>query len=233
MKVKDVMTTDVLTVRTDTALKEAAALMAERGISGLPVVDLGGQVVGVLSEGDILFKETGRADRQSESFLERWLRPPDPHLGAKLAARTAGEAMSAPATTIAPNRPLAEAANTMIDQGIKRLPVVDVSGNLVGIVTRADLVRAFVRSDEAIEREIRVDVLQRALWIDSVGIKVVVERGEVRLSGQVENKAEAELIPGFVQRVPGVVSVLSKLTWPVEASKNGDRTRRLVRERNP
>jgi CBS domain-containing protein len=230
MKVKDVMTTDVLTVRADASLKDAAALMAARGISGVPVVDAGGQVVGVLSEGDILFKETGPAEKAS--FLARWLPPQDPQLEAKLAARTAGEAMSAPATTIAPNRPLAEAAKTMIDQGIKRLPVVDVDGKLVGIVTRADLVRAFVRSDEEIAREIRVDVLQRSLWIDDSGITVVVDRGEVRLSGQVETKTEAELIPGFVQRVPGVVSVLSKLSWPVETNRNGHRTE-LVRERNP
>jgi CBS domain-containing protein len=231
MKVKDVMTTEVLTVSEDTSLKEAAALMAERGISGLPVVDAGGQVAGVLSEGDILFKETVRHER--ESFLARLLLSPDPQLEAKLSATTAGEAMSAPATTIGPNRPLAEAASTMIDRGIKRLPVVDVSGNLVGIVTRADLVRAFVRSDEEIAREIRVDVLQRSLWIDPTFVQVVVERGEVRLSGRVENKAEAEIIPGVVRRVPGVVSVLSKLTWPEERNKNGDRTGRLVRERNP
>jgi CBS domain-containing protein len=231
MKVKDVMTTDVLTVRADAPLKDAAALMAERGISGLPVVDLGGQVVGVLSEADILFKGTGREEERG--FLGRWLRPPDPQLEAKLVARTVGEAMTAPATTIAPNRPLAEAASTMIDQGIKRLPVVAVGGNLVGIVTRADLVRAFVRSDEEIARDIRVDVLKRALWIDPSDIEVVVERGEVRLYGQVETKTEAALIPGFVERVPGVVSVLSKLSWPKDTNKNGDRTRLLARETNP
>lgn len=227
MKVKDVMTTNVLTVRADASLKDAAALMAERGMSGLPVVDLGGQVVGVLSEGDILFKETGRAEK--ESFLERWLLPPDPQLEAKLAARTVGEAMSAPATTILPHRPLAEAANVMIDQGIKRLPVVDDSGNLVGIVTRADLVRAFVRSDEEIAREIRDEVIRRSLWIDPDRVDVVVQRGEVQLSGEVETKAEAELIPGFVQRVPGVVSVLSKLSWPEQTIGNGDRTGPLAR----
>jgi CBS domain-containing protein len=211
MKVKDVMTTAVLTVRPDMTLKDAAALMAERGISGLPVVDLGGQVVGVLSEGDILFKETGQKARRP--FVDRLLLLPPSEVEAKFTAATVGEAMTAPALTIGPRRPLTEVAATMIERGVKRLPVVDDAGNLVGIVTRADLVRAFVRPDEAIEREIRDDVIQRSLWIEPNRIEVSVDAGEVRLAGEVETKDEAELIPEFVQRVPGVVSVMSKLSW--------------------
>jgi CBS domain-containing protein len=111
----------------------------------------------------------------------------------------------------------------MIEQGIKRLPVVDDGGRLVGIVTRADLVRAFVRSDEAIAKEIREDVIQRCLWIDPDNVEIVVRSGEVKLEGEVGTKAEAELVPQFVQRVPGVVSVLSKLSW---ASENGPRPAR-------
>ena len=113
----------------------------------------------------------------------------------------------------------------MIDEGVKRLPVVDNAGKLIGIVTRADLVRAFVRSDEEIAAEIREDVIRRTLWIEPDAVQVVVEHGEVRLAGQVETKADAELIPSFVQRVPGVVSVLSKLRWPEE---NGHRDGRLL-----
>lgn len=211
MRVKDVMTTAVLTVRPDTMLKDAAALMTERGISGLPVVDLGGQVVGVLSEGDILFKEAGQKARRP--FVDRLLSLPPSEVEAKFLAATVGEAMTSPALTISPRRPLTQVASTMIERGVKRLPVVDEMGNLVGIVTRADLVRAFVRSDEAIEREIREDVIRRSLWIEPDLIEVEVHSGEVRLAGQVETKAEAELVPEFVQRVPGVVSVLSKLHW--------------------
>ena len=220
MKVKDVMTTTVLTVRTDTTLKDAAAMMAEHGISGLPVVDLGGQVVGVVSEGDILFKEAGRAPKRP--FVDRLLSLPPSEREAKLAAATVGEAMTAPALTIAPTRPLTKAASMMLDQGVKRLPVIDEAGNLVGIVTRADLVRAFVRSDSAIEQEIREDVIRRSLWIEPDMIEVEVHAGEVRLAGQVETKAEAELVPEFVQRVPGVVSVLSKLNWKSENGEPGE-----------
>jgi CBS domain-containing protein len=218
MKVNDVMTTAVLTVQTDTTLKQAAAMMAEHGISGLPVVDGAGQVVGVVSEGDILFKEVGGASKRP--FLDRLLSLPPSEREAKLAAETVGEAMTAPALTIAPNRPLAKAASMMLDEGVKRLPVLDEAENLVGIVTRADLVRAFVRPDSAIEQEIREDVIRRSLWIEPDLIEVEVHSGEVRLAGQVETKAEAELVPEFVQRVPGVVSVLSKLNWK---SENGDR----------
>jgi CBS domain-containing protein len=224
MRVRDVMTTDVLTVRADASLKEAAALMAERGISGLPVVDLGGQVAGVLSEGDILFKETGQTPKRG--FVDRLLLLPPDELNAKLVARTAGEAMTAPALTIGPRRPLSEAANTMIEQSVKRLPVVDDAGNLVGIVTRADLVRAFVRADDVIADEIREDVIRRQLWIEPDNLVVVVEAGEVRLAGEVETKAEAELIPEFVQRVPGVVSVLSKLSWRENGARPAHRAGR-------
>jgi CBS domain-containing protein len=214
MRVEDVMTIEVCTVRPDTRLKEAAEILTSRHISGLPVVDGENHVVGVLSEGDILFKEIGGPGK--ESFFDRWLALPLAGMNEKLTARTVGEAMTAPAVTIGAKRSLAEAANSMIDEGVNRLPVVDDDRCLIGIVTRADLVRAFVRSDEEIVREIREDVLRRALWIEPETVTVVVEAGEVRLSGEVETKADAELIPSFIQRVPGVVSVLSKLRWPEE-----------------
>lgn len=229
MRVEDVMTIEVWTVRPDTRLKEAAEILTNRRISGLPVVDGENHVIGVLSEGDILFKEIGGPGK--ESFFDRWLALPLAGLNEKLTARTVGEAMTAPAVTIGAKRSLAEAANSMIDEDVNRLPVVDDERCLIGIVTRADLVRAFVRSDEEIVREIREDVLRRALWIEPDSVTVVVEDGEVRLSGEVETKADAELIPSFVQRVPGVVSVLSKLRWLAE---NGHRDGRpLVWDKQP
>jgi CBS domain-containing protein len=211
MRIQDVMSTNVLTVRSTTPLKEAAFILAEHHISGLPVVDADGHVVGVLSEGDILFKESGVPEKPS--LFERLLAAPATGLELKLAARTAGESMSAPALTIGPKRSVSEAANLMIDNGVNRLPVVDDDGKLLGIVTRADLVRAFVRSDEDVARDIREEVIRRTLWIEPDAIKVEVRDGEVRLSGEVETKGDAELIPSFVQRVPGVISVLSKLRW--------------------
>jgi CBS domain-containing protein len=185
MQVKELMTIDVTTVRSTTPIKEAAALLAEHRISGLPVVDADRHVLGVLSERDII----------------------------ELAGKTAGEAMSAPALTIGANRSVTEAVATMLDRNVKRLPVVDGEGLLVGIVTRADLVRAFVRPDEDVAREIREDVMRRTLWIEPNEVRVEVSDGEVSLSGEVDSKSDAELIPRFVERVPGVTSVLSKLRW--------------------
>ncbi|HZO62887.1 MAG TPA: CBS domain-containing protein [Gaiellaceae bacterium] len=213
MKVNEVMTREVTTVTTDVPLKEAAALLSARRISGLPVIDSARRVVGVLSEGDILYKELGGP--REKGWLERLIEFPVPEDG-KAAATTVGEAMSAPAITILPTRPVSEAARTMIEEGVKRLPVVDVDGILVGIVTRADLVRAFIRSDEDIAEEIREQVILRTLWLAPEQVTVTVDHGEVRLAGQVETKTDAELLPAFVQRVPGVVTVLSKLTWPPE-----------------
>ena len=111
---------------------------------------------------------------------------------------------------------MTEAATLMIEEGVNRLPVIDDEERLIGIITRADLVRAFVRSDAEVEQEIREDVIRRTLWIEPDTIQVEVEGGEVRLSGEVETKGDAELIPTFVQRVPGVVGVLSKLRWREE-----------------
>ena len=222
MKVKDVMTTAVRRVGPGATLKEAGALMSELRISGLPVVGPDGFVIGVVSEGDILFKEAGPAEKAG--LLERLFSLPMPELAEKLAARTVGESMTSPAVTIGPDRPVSVAASLMIERNVKRLPVVDDAGKLIGILSRADLVRAFVRPDNEIAREIREDVLRRSLWVDPDFINVTVERGEVRLEGQIETQAEAEIIPRLVQRVPGVVSVLSKLRWPDEReSRNGQR----------
>ena len=227
MRVKDLMTTDVLTVQTSTLLKDAAALLAQHRISGLPVVDGERRVLGVLSEGDILYKESDTSGRPN--LLERLLAPGTRPIELKLAARTVGQAMSAPALTIGPRRPVTEAATMMIEEGVNRLPVVDHNERLMGIVTRADLVRAFVRPDEAIEREIREDVIHRILWLEPEQLAITVSGGEVELTGQVETKTDAELIPSFVRRVPGVIGVTSKLRWREE---NGHRRSRAAAGQN-
>jgi len=158
MKVHEVMTTGVVTVRPDATLKEAALLLAENGISGLPVVDGEGAVLGVVSEADVLAKES--PPESERRGVAHWLLDSrDPWLETRVAARTVGEAMSSPAQTISPERPVVEAATRMLEGGINRLPVVDPQGKLVGLISRGDLVRAFTRSDEEIRREIEEDLL--------------------------------------------------------------------------
>jgi CBS domain-containing protein len=220
MKISDVMTKKVFTATRDMPLRLVATRMLEYGISGMPVVD-GERVVGVISETDILFKERSAPDRHG---LVDWL----VHYGedppaAKLAARTVGEAMTTPAVTIAPRKSVADAAEVMLDLRIDRLPVVETE-ELVGIVTRADLVRAFTRADDEIEREIRDDVILKTLWVAPGRVKVGVHDGRVTLDGRVDNKGVAEQILACVEKVPGVVEIEPKLTWPRERGSSQERT---------
>ncbi len=220
VRVGEVMTRDVVSVTPDTPLKDVAAALVERGVSGLPVCDADGAVVGVLSEADLLVKQGGPPERSGGLFA--WLvdTASAPDL-AKLRAHTAGEAMTAPAITVDAGDPVSEAARTMVSLGVNRLPVVE-DGRLVGIVTRADLVRLFTRSDEEIARDIRQDVVKR-LWIAPERIEVEVEQGEVVLRGEAETEVEAELLVKRIPLVAGVVGVRSELSWAVDRSGNASR----------
>jgi len=220
VRVGDVMTRDVVSVTPDTPLKDVAAAIVERGISGLPVCDADGAVVGVLSEADLLVKQGGSPERSGGLFA--WLveTASAPDL-AKLRAHTAGEAMTSPAVTVETASPVSEAARTMVSLGVNRLPVVE-DGRLVGIVTRADLVRLFTRSDEEIARDIRQDVVKR-LWIAPERIEIEVEQGEVVLRGEVDTEVEAGLLEKRIPLVAGVVGVRSELSWAVDRSGNSSR----------
>jgi CBS domain-containing protein len=211
MKVRNVMTTEVIAVAPDVRMKEVARQLVRHGISGVPVTDEERRVLGVVSETDIVRAEAG--DAPEPGLMSRVLlgeRPP------KLDARTAAEAMTSPAITVSPESDVADAARLMTEKGVNRLPVVAGDGALEGIVTRADLVRAFVRSDEEIERELREEVALDTLWIDPADFWLSVREGEVRLSGKVDSKADARLLEHFASRVPGVVSVHSTLRWRVD-----------------
>jgi len=210
MRTKDVMRTSVVTATREMSLKDVANLLVEHRISGLPVCERDGSVVGVVSEADILFKEAQAPEEPSR--LLAWLldgRPSDEL--AKATARTAGEAMSSPPITVHPERPAAAAARLMLENGINRLPVVTSAGALVGIVTRADLVRAFARSDADVEQDIRESVIRRSLWLDPQAVQVTVRDGEVQLSGVLETSDDVALLERLVGEVPGVVSVGSSL----------------------
>ena len=225
MRVEDVMSKDVRTVEPGTTLKDVALVLSELGISGVPVVE-NGKVVGVVSEADILVKERGT--NPALGGLVGLLFDETAEIGRKLHARTAGEAMTSPAITIAPNRAVSEAAGLMHDRMVNRLPVVGDDGALLGIVSRADLVRAFVRSDEVIAREIREDVVLHTLWIEPEAVNVRVDAGEVVLGGHVESEADAELVAQLARRVPGVVSVVSRVTWDTDGKRLRRRDRTLT-----
>lgn len=208
MRVRDVMTTDVTTVAPDTDLRDVATVLVQKRISGVPVVD-GGRVVGVVSEGDILFKE--RPSSNLQRGVLAWLMD-EGDLMLKIDATTAERAMTSPPITIAPERTVADAAALMLEERISRLPVVEGS-QLVGIVTRHDLVRAFARGDEEIWQEIDSDPLIRSYWRLPTTYDIVVDHGRVTLSGKVDSKEHARAVEAFVDRVPGVVAVESRLHW--------------------
>ena len=224
MKVQDVMTKDVLTIGPEAPIRDVAKILVEHGISGLPICDERRRVIGIVSEGDILFKEHDPTKRRRRPLA--WLLDAGAEAAAKSRAETAGEAMSAPVLTIGGDRPIAEAARLMVEHRVNRLPVVE-DDELVGIVTRADLVRAFTRSDEEIEREIRTEVVQQTMWLDPEAVEVDVERGYVKLAGHLESQVEAGLLERLTGRVPGVIAVESALTWTEdETSRKGARSRR-------
>jgi len=210
MHIGELMTRDPIAVGPETPLKDVAAILLGHRISGVPVIGERLEVLGVVSEADIIAKEVGPDPRDRR--LIAWLLGGQHVDRQKVGARTAAEAMESPAITVAAGETVAEAARLMTGLGIKRLPVVDDEGVLIGIVTRTDLVRAFTRGDEEIEREIR-EMLLETLWLDEPGLKLRVERGEVRLGGKMRRRSDAELLARLTQRVPGVVGVHSTLRW--------------------
>jgi CBS-domain-containing membrane protein len=210
MQLSEVMTGDPIAVGPETPLKDVASILLEHRISGVPVIGERLEVLGVVSEADIIAKEVGPDPHDRR--LIAWLLGGRSVDRQKLEARTAAEAMGSPAITVGAHETVAEAARLMTEHVIKRLPVVDGEGALIGIVTRTDLVRAFTRSDEEIEREIR-EMLLETLWLDEPGLELRVERGEVRLAGRMRRRSDAELLARLTQRVPGVVRVHSTVRW--------------------
>jgi CBS domain-containing protein len=216
MTVRDVMTTSVTSVGRSTPLQDVAELLVDRRISGVPVVDEDGIVLGVVSEADFLVKEQG-AEAIRHRRLARMLGESTESKAqlAKVRATNAGEAMTAPPVTIESTSPISAAARLMTARRVNRLPVVD-GGRLVGIVTRADLLRAYVRSDEELANTIRRDVLLRILWLDPNTFDLDVKDGRVTIAGHVERRSTAEMVGRSIAMVPGIIDVHTSVTWSLD-----------------
>lgn len=217
MKVRDLMTTDPVTTAPDASLKEAARLMVRNQVSGLPVMD-GERLVGILTEGDYLRREADREQPYRLSLLEALFGE-----GSKdgPAVEKVSEVMSEKVHTIGPDASISEAARVMSHKNIKRLPVVDSEGRLLGIVSRADVVNAFTKPDEVIEDEVREDIVRRLLFLEPDAVGVAVVDGVVTLTGRLENRTEAHLLEELTRRISGVVRVDSHLEFEVDDERVG------------
>jgi CBS-domain-containing membrane protein len=216
MNVRDVMTGQVISVRPEVGLKEVARMLAEHGISGVPVVDEQQHVLGVVSEADFVIKETALPFERPSPVA--WLFGESDETrarAAKLRATTAGQGMSSPAITINAERPIREAAAMMTRYRVNRLPVVE-DDRLIGIVTRADLVGTFLVEDAELRRAVVDEVLRDTMWLDPASVGVDVDEGIVRLSGTVDRRSTATILERLVSQLDGVVGVESSLAWDLD-----------------
>jgi len=211
-KVRDVMTRSVVYVDESTPFKQIVASLSLRGVSALPVIDANGAVVGVVSENDLLVKEEGSVPARRKLLHPERARN-ETH---RLHGLVAKDFMTAPAVTIGPDESIPAAARRMTQRGVGRLPVVDASGRCVGMVTRRDLLAAYLRPDEEIHDELVHDLIPHRMSIDPSTLPVRVRDGVVTLEGRVECRSMIPLIRSLVAAVDGVVDVEVKTTFETD-----------------
>lgn len=211
-KVRNVMSTEVATVREGTPFKDVARLLAQRDVSAVPVVDADGHVLGVVSEGDLLFKQGTQEIRYYRSMRDWWRDWVNRH---RAAATTARRLMTSPAVTTTADSTVAGAARTMAEHHVKRLPVVDDDGRLVGIVSRRDVLAVFLRKDE----DIRADIIDRVfhfgigMAVNPATVDVAVHQGEATVTGQLDLKSQLTLVEDMIRHIDGVVDVTVSMSY--------------------
>jgi CBS domain-containing protein len=211
--VADVMTRKVVSVGPEATYTEIVDAVVGNGVSAVPVVDVSGHVVGVVSEADLLPRVEATAADYRRTRLGRHT------LDHKAHAMRAAELMTAPPITTVPEAPVATAARTMESAHVKRLPVVDADGRLIGIVSRRDLLRMYTRPDAAIRADVIDGVLVHSLYVDPATVDVRVVDGVVALDGTVETRSLARLAVKLAAGVPGVVQVVDRLHWEMDDSR--------------
>ncbi|WP_030653869.1 MULTISPECIES: CBS domain-containing protein [Streptomyces] len=213
--VADVMTTEVVAVTPSTGFKDIATAMERWKVTALPVIKGEGHVVGVVSEADLLPKEEFHEHRPG--LIEQMRRLGDT---AKAGSTRAENMMTTPAVTIRPDATLPQAARLMTDRHIKRLPVVDADGTLKGIVSRADLLKVFLRTDEELATEIRRTVVDRLFPLSRAAVRVSVDQGIATLTGTVRDGNPIPLAERLTRSVEGVVDVHCRLKHPTDAASS-------------
>jgi CBS domain-containing protein len=212
-RIESVMTTQVVTARPSTPFRELVDLLQRKRISALPVVDQDDRLVGIVSEADLLVKQ-GYPHGGDDVGVVHALRHRQ-RLG-KAAGICALDVMTRQVVSVPVGTEVAAAARLMIRLGIKRLPVADAQGRLAGIVTRGDLLKVFLRPDQAISWEVAHEIVQGRMGIPTGAVAVETRDGMVSLTGQVERRSQVGELVRQVQAVHGVVSVDARLTWDVD-----------------
>jgi len=207
--VQDVMTSRVVSVPESAGYKDIVTLLRRNRVSAVPVVDQAGRVTGVVSEADLLIKQTAPALPAGAVRMAWRLRE-----RSKASAVTAAELMTSPAVTVTPDADVARAARLMRDRRVKRLPVVDADGRLAGIVSRMDVLSVYERPDAQIRGEVTTGVIAGRFLLDPLDFEVAVRSGIVTITGQAESRAVALSLLGAVRNVEGVVAVRDRLSYP-------------------
>jgi CBS-domain-containing membrane protein len=208
--VRDVMTRTVVVASTQTPFKQLVRMLREYRVSAVPVVGESGTIVGVVSEGDLLLHEDPTV--LTPRFLEGHERKVERHKAEGLLAR---DLMTSPPVTIEPEASTTEAAHRMHERHVKRLPVVDADGTILGVISRVDLLVEYLRDDAEILQEVR-RILKEELLLEPESLHVSVEEGVVALRGQVERRTLVPAIWDRVRNVEGVVGVHERLVWAID-----------------
>lgn len=218
--VKDVMTTKVVWVEEDTPFAAIAGALHQYRVSAFPVLDAAGEVIGVVSESDLLTKlALGGGEESMPGMIRGILHQ---HEMEKARAITAGDLMTTPAATISPDDTVEQAAKLMYLRRVKRLPVIDANNHLVGIVSRADVLAVYDRPDVEIGEEIRRDVEVTESLADAERIDVSVSDGVVTLTGRPVTCQQGHDIVSRARHVHGVVAVRDRLDYPPAGPNNFD-----------
>jgi CBS domain-containing protein len=214
---RDIMTSPVITARPETTIRDLAALMTTHHISGVPIVTAEHELVGIVTEGDLLYKEVLPRPHEPPAVVRRL--PLRSVIEAQEHARKAEgtrayEIMTSPVLTVTETATVHEIAHVMVTNGINRVVVLR-AGRVVGIVSRADILKAFRRPDVELAEVIRSS-LMHDLWIDLSKMTVDVKDGVVFLDGTVERRSEKELAERWAAMADGVIEVRNRLTYTID-----------------
>lgn len=210
MKIRDVMTTEVVTVEPGTPFKEVVELLVGSGVSGLPVIDGQRRLVGIVTEADLISKEAYGGRPRALAVLADMLSAREHPWVSKATGWVAADVMTASVETCGPDDDVRVATRRMLERHVKRMPVVE-AGRLVGIVSRQDILRMFTRSDEEIGADVSRVLTSHPNRPDDCHVHFAVEQGSVTLTGDVRYEWDEGIVVSLVREVEGVIAVVSRL----------------------